>query len=44
MDKKQLSGEYLAPELEVVEMKLFQAVLTVSNVNNPFEGGEEENW
>ena len=45
MEKKNLSSEYLAPKVKVIQMKPRQAVLTGSptTVNNPF-GGEEEEW
>ena len=46
MEKKQISGEYLAPEVKVVGMQTRQTVLTGSptNVSNPFGGGSEQEW
>ena len=45
MEKKNLSGEYLAPSVKVVQMQARQQMLSVSpaNVSDPW-GGDEENW
>ena len=45
MNKNHAIGEYLAPQVKVVEIQLRQTVLNGSPtmVNNPF-GGEEEDW
>ena len=45
VNKNQTIGEYLAPEVKVVEMRARQHMLSGSptNVSNPF-GGEEEDW
>ena len=43
--KKENIGEYLAPEIEVIQMQIRQTVLTGSptNVNDPWTwGGDEE--
>ena len=40
--KKELRGDYLAPEIEVIQMQIRQTVLTGSptNVNDPWGGDE----
>ena len=40
--KKELSGDYLAPEIEVIQMQIRQTVLAGSptNVNDPWDGDE----
>ena len=45
MEKKELNGEYLAPQVKVVQMQARQQMLSVSpaNVSDPW-GGDEENW
>ena len=47
MEKKQLSGEYLAPNVKVMEVKSRQVLCTstVMDVNgNPFSGNDETEW
>ena len=46
MKQNSFSGQYLAPEVKVMEVQLRQSVLTgsPSNVNNPFNGGSEQEW
>ena len=46
MENKQLSGEYLAPRVKVVEMQARQQMLSGSpvEVKNAFDGGEEDDW
>ena len=45
MKKNQTKGEYLAPQVKVVQMQARQQMLSVSpaNVSDPW-GGDEENW
>ena len=45
MEKKEFCGEYLAPQVKVVQMQARQQMLSGSptNVNNPF-GGSEQDW
>ena len=45
--KKELSGEYLAPNVRVVEMKSLQALCLSANVGvkgNPFADNDETEW
>ena len=47
MERKQFRGEYLAPNVKMVEMKSRQVLCqsTVMGVHdNPFENNEEEEW
>ena len=47
MEKKNLSGEYLAPKIKVTRAKALQVLCSSASsspmVSNPF-GGSEENW
>ena len=48
MNKNQTSGEYLAPKVKVVEMKVQQHILDVSPSididGNPFSNNDETDW
>ena len=47
MEKKELSGEYLAPNVKVMEVKSRQVlcISTDMSVNgNPFSSNDEDEW
>ena len=47
MDKKQFIGEYLAPQVKVMEVKSRQVLCTSTDMDvegNPFSGNDEWEW
>ena len=45
--KKELSGEYLAPKVEVMEMNSQEVLCTSTDIgvgDNPFGSNDEEDW